>query len=77
MEMGALPLPVSVDRWAAQVLFASIQSFSAHSIHLNGTAHKYTTSSDKCDQVRLFYSFDKWYGRLYDKDIETLLVLDT
>lgn len=75
-EMSAQEFKRRVDSWTVTARPVPIQTSLLRIIHLLGNVYKDATIFAKCQHISLSASSDRWQGRLYSKNVATLLALD-
>lgn len=75
-EMAALASRINVDTWTVPPGRFSLHTFPGHIMHYHLNVYKDNMMFEKCQHISLSQWLDRWCGRLYSRDVATLLVLD-
>lgn len=66
-----------LDIWALPPGLASVHTLSVHMMHFLERVDRDATNFKKLRHTAPLHWSDKWLGRFYGMDVESLLVLDT
>lgn len=75
-QIAALASNRRVISWTVLARLVPVQEFLVHRRNLPGNVRKDTTLLEKCQRISVSKRSDKYPGRLYGIDLESLLVLD-